>query len=159
MAEAMEKFHPEAGSDIQQAQKDEKSLLDVLALYPISHLDNGGLLTLRKLSKQLSTNLSTNIKEQWNVRRGLGRFVRNPIGLCSQMARHGALISGSFAMQFFDDILWKESDLDVYSQNGEAVSAFGPCLLHEERYRFVEESIERDTYAESDTARRTHIRE
>lgn len=102
---------PEAGSDTQQTPKEGKSLLAVLALYPIfdtlcSHLDIGGLLALRKLSKQLSTHLSTPMKERWNVNRRLGRFVRNPIEFRSQMARHNALISGSFVIQFFDDVFW-----------------------------------------------------
>jgi hypothetical protein len=91
----------EMESDTQQRPKKGMSLLDVLALYPIfdtlcSHLDIGGLLTLRKLSKQLSTHLSSHMNERWNVNRRLGRFVRNPIGFRSQMARHDALISGSF---------------------------------------------------------------
>jgi hypothetical protein len=47
---------PEAELDAQQTTKEGKSLLDVLALYPIfdtpcSHLDIDGLLALRKLSK------------------------------------------------------------------------------------------------------------
>jgi hypothetical protein len=52
------------------------SLLDVLALYPIfdtlcSHLDIGGLLTLKKLSKTLSEHLATHSKERWNASRRL----------------------------------------------------------------------------------------
>jgi hypothetical protein len=31
------------------------------------------------------------------------------------MARHEALVSGSFALQFLDRVLWKDSDLDLYA--------------------------------------------
>jgi len=33
------------------------------------------------------------------------------------MARFNALLSGSFALQFFDRVVWKDSDLDVYVQS------------------------------------------
>ena len=92
--------------------------------------------------------------EQWNVNRQLGPFVRNPIEFRSQMAPHDALIIfSSFVIQFFDDVFWKESNLDMYVQSGEGVSACGQYFLREEGHRFVEESIEQDAYAESDTAK------
>jgi hypothetical protein len=40
------------------------------------------------------------------------------------MARHSALISGSFVIQFLDDVLWEESDLNIYIQKGEACFEF-----------------------------------
>jgi hypothetical protein len=33
------------------------------------------------------------------------------------MTRCDALISGSFALQFFDRVVWSESDLDIYVQH------------------------------------------
>jgi hypothetical protein len=127
------------------------SLLDVLALYPIfdtlcSHLDIGGLLTLKKLSKRLSGHLATHSKERWNVNRRLRRFVRDPIRFRSQMARHNALISGSFVIQFLDDVLWEESDLDIYIENGEASLAFSEYLYGVEGYRAIK--TEEEEYAE-----------
>jgi hypothetical protein len=119
------------------------SLLDVLALYPIfdtfcSHLDIGGLLTLKKLSKTLSGHLATHSKERWNVNRRLRRFVRNPIKFRSQMAHHNALISGSFVIQFLDDVFWEEEPgLDIYIRNGEDFTSFSSYLCEEEGYGFV----------------------
>ena len=42
---------------------------------------------------------------------------RHPVGFHSQMVRFNALLSGSFALQFFDRVVWKDSDLDVYVQS------------------------------------------
>jgi len=99
-----------AGLDLTEPPE-EKSLLGILALYPIfdtlcSHLDIGGLLTLGKISKKLGTHLSTYMKERWNINRHLCRFVRDPLKLRSEMAPHEALIAGSFVTQFDDD-LWE----------------------------------------------------
>ena len=126
---------------------EEKSLLGVLALYPIfntlcSHLDIGGLLTVRKISKKLDTHLSTHMKERWNINRRLARFVRDPRKLRSEMARHGALISGSFVIQFFDDVIFQGSDLDIYVEDGEAASAFHHYLRQVECYTLDTEKTE-----------------
>jgi hypothetical protein len=55
------------------------------------------------------------------------------------MARHEALISGSFALQFFDRLLWKDADLDLYvdySLRGaeRATDALGQYLKKVEGY-------------------------
>jgi hypothetical protein len=62
------------------------------------------------------------------------------------MAGHDALISGSFIIQFFDYIFWKESNLNMYIQEGEGVSAFGQYLCRNDGYRLENESIGQDTY-------------
>ena len=126
---------------------EEKPLLGVLALYPIfdtlcSHLDISGLITLRKISKKLGTHLSTHMKERWNINRRLGRFVRDPCKFRSAIAHHDALVSGSFAIQFFDDVLFNGSDLDAYIQDGEGASAFGHYLRRGEGYALEKEEIE-----------------
>jgi hypothetical protein len=53
------------------------------------------------------------------------------------MARHSALTSGSFVIQFLDDVLWEESDLNIYIQKGEACLEFSRYLCEEEGYRVV----------------------
>jgi hypothetical protein len=50
------------------------------------------------------------------------------------MARHSALTSGSFVIQFLDDVLWEESDLNIYIQKGEACLEFSRYLCEEEGY-------------------------
>lgn len=44
------------------------------------------------------------------------------------MGRYDALVSGSAAIQFFDRVLWKEADLDIYIEKGEYADTFGELL-------------------------------
>ncbi|KUJ18116.1 uncharacterized protein LY89DRAFT_684041 [Mollisia scopiformis] len=52
------------------------------------------------------------------------------------MAKCDALISGSFALQFFARTVWKESDLDIYIQSSpkDNVKIFGEYLIAHEDY-------------------------
>jgi len=79
------------------------------------------------------------IPTQWNVDRGLNRFVQDPKGLRSQMGIHNALISGSFVVQFFDRVVWKEADLDVFVEGDFGASAMELYLCSKEGYRFIHE--------------------
>ena len=56
------------------------------------------------------------------------------------MGKYDALISGSFAIQFFDHVSWTESDLDVFVEDGdgENAKAMGRYLMEQEKYEFVE---------------------
>jgi len=52
----------------------------------------------------------------------------------------GAVVSGSSALQFFDRVYWRESDLDVYfdcSVNADPVQRMGKYLVDVEGYVFV----------------------
>ncbi|MCJ1467351.1 hypothetical protein MMC07_005975 [Pseudocyphellaria aurata] len=51
------------------------------------------------------------------------------------MGRYGALVSGGFATQFFERVLWKESDLDIYIEKGHEADAFGAYLISKEGYK------------------------
>jgi hypothetical protein len=62
------------------------------------------------------------------------------------MAQHGALIAGSFATQFFDNVLWKESDLDIYIQDGEGAAAFANHLRLTEEYTLEKSTITHGSY-------------
>jgi hypothetical protein len=55
-----------------------------------------------------------------------------------QMGKYDALISGSFAIQFFDHVSWTESDLDIYVEGEESAKAMGRYLVEQEKYKFVE---------------------
>lgn len=78
------------------------------------------------------------ISAQWNVDRGLKRFVQDPKGLRSHMGIHNALISGSFAVQFFERVVWKDSDMDIFVEGGLEASAM-ECYLFNDGYDFVQE--------------------
>lgn len=51
------------------------------------------------------------------------------------MGKHDVLISGSFAIQFFERVTWKESDLDLYAQAGSSTEALHKYLCEKEGYR------------------------
>lgn len=94
---------------------------DVFNNYPIferifTYLGPGGIMALRATTKQLVHTIDMLSKVQWNINRSLKRFVNDPVRFRSLMARHEALISGSFALQFFGRIVWKDSDLDIYHE-------------------------------------------
>lgn len=63
--------------------------------------------------------------------------MRDPIRLRSLLGKHDALISGSFVIQFFDGVLWKESDLDVYMEDGMSAKAFNHHLIEVEGYKLI----------------------
>lgn len=92
---------------------------NVFTLYPIfesicGYLPPRDIVTLQKTTKQLSGSFETLFKTQWNINRLLKRFVVNPTAFRSAMAEVNAIISGSFALQFFERVEWTESDLDIY---------------------------------------------
>lgn len=134
---------------------DTPTFLSVFSQYPIcaalcSHLNILGILTLSRISRTLKRNVSSLLKPTWDINRKLSRFVDDPIAFRAQMCQDEAIISGSFALQFFDGIIWQESDLDVYvGPSGGAVS-FGNYLHTEEGYRLVGENGDADEYTEDE---------
>lgn len=44
--------------------------------------------------------------------------MHDPVVLRSLMSRLDALVSGSFALQFFERVVWKDSGLDIYVEYG-----------------------------------------
>lgn len=94
------------------------------------------LFALRATTKQLSDSFDTLFKTQWNINRSLGRFSRDPVQFRSMMAKCDALISGSFALQFFARTVWMDSDLDIYIESYPEVKikTFGEYLAAEEGY-------------------------
>lgn len=87
---------------------------------------------------------------QWDVDRGLRRFVRDPYGFRSQMAKSDALIAGSFVVRFFERTSWQPSDLDIFvehGEHGECANTFQSYLRDKEGYEF---SNAEDTECEPD---------
>lgn len=71
--------------------------------------------------------------------------MRDPQSFRSQMGRHNALVSGSVALQFFERVVWKESDIDIFIEQGENAEAFGNYLIEQEGYKFIK-ATENDEY-------------
>lgn len=82
-----------------------------------SSLDVQSLVRLSATCKQLHSD----ILALWDVNLRLCRFfgdVDTSKAFRSQLGRCNALIAGSFALQFFEGVLWTESDLDIEVQRG-----------------------------------------
>lgn len=109
---------------------------------PYLYLDIGGLFTLKKASKKLSTNLLHAHETAIEIT----RFVHNLLTLCSLMSQHNDLIPGSFTTQFFENVLWKQSDLDIYIHGGEGASDFGNYICRMEKYALEERIISHCIY-------------
>ncbi|KAF4637168.1 hypothetical protein G7Y89_g920 [Cudoniella acicularis] len=122
--------------------------IDVLDNYIIfnnlcSHLDIAGLLALKRVTKRWTSHLSTYLKNRWNINKKLKRFVQNPQRLRSELARHDAVISGSFVLQLLDSVVWEESDLDIYvedTQDAFASLEIRNLLTQKEGYEFKSRS-------------------
>ncbi|TGO46064.1 hypothetical protein BCON_0347g00110 [Botryotinia convoluta] len=116
---------------------------DIFLCYPIfdnicTHLDPNEILLLRATTKQLSPLFESLFKTQWSINRQLKRFVENPIRFRSKLAAHDALISGSFALQFFERRFWQDSDLDIYvngSDESGSLNRLGEYLVNNEGYK------------------------
>ena len=62
------------------------------------------------------------------------------------MGRNNAIVSGSVALQFFERVVWKDSDLDIFIRHGENAEAFEKYLTEEEGYKFMSQNRSREGY-------------
>jgi hypothetical protein len=115
---------------------------DIFKCYPIfnnicAYLEPNDILLFKLTTKQLTPFFETLFRTQWNINRQLKHFVKDPINFRSHLAVYDALISGSFALQFFERRIWEDSDLDIYVENWIALNnsdALGECLVVHEGY-------------------------
>ena len=92
------------------------TLISILDVFPICDhlcyiLPISDLINLTRTCKRLSSLYQAALPRQWNVNKRLERFVQDPKGFRSQMGKSGALIFGSFAIQFFERVWWKNPTL------------------------------------------------
>lgn len=80
----------------------------------------------------------------WNIDRDLQRFVREPRRFREQLGKCDGLISGSFALQFFEREYWEGSDLDIYVEEGKGGLGLGRYLVYVEGYDLVKKSFSLD---------------
>ena len=100
------------------------SVFDRHMCYPFfiklcEHLSIAEIVALTRTCKKYADLYQYLLPTQWDVDRWLHRFVRDPCGFRSQMAKSDALIAGSFVVQFFERTSWKPSDLDIFVEQGE----------------------------------------
>lgn len=121
------------------------NVLDYDSQYPIcdricSFLPIGDLISLTRTCRQLSSLYQNLLPAQWNIDHRLLRFVSDPKALRSFMGKHNVLISGSFAIQFFERVTWEESDLDLYAEAGTSTEALEKYLCKNEGYRIIRQT-------------------
>jgi hypothetical protein len=68
----------------------------------------------------------------------LSKFVADSPRFCLQLRESEAVISGSFALQFFERITCQDSDLDIFIKHGNKVGALSDHLTAVEGYQLQE---------------------
>ncbi|KAJ4409451.1 hypothetical protein N0V82_009471 [Gnomoniopsis sp. IMI 355080] len=96
-------------------------------------LDKRSILRLAQTSKQVREMVYGD-GALWNINMKLSRFFSNPVAFRSQLALCDALIAGSFALQFFEQVDWLSSDIDLYARMGKDVEAMHSYFIKEEGY-------------------------
>lgn len=70
----------------------------------------------------------------WNINARLKRFFDDPDAFRAQQRQCDALISGSFALQFFEHVNWPGSDLDMYVEKGQRMESMHRYLTETAGY-------------------------
>lgn len=129
-----------------------KQLIDVLDNYAIfnsfcSHPEIADILPLKRVTKRWSGHIEAHLKQRWNINKKFERFVKNPQALRTELARYDALISGGFAVQFFDGVVWNELDLDIYAVYRNEDDQIGKHLMKNEEYKLKSKASLTDKHA------------
>ncbi|KAI0816589.1 hypothetical protein GGR55DRAFT_697422 [Xylaria sp. FL0064] len=108
----------------------------LLSQYPIQSriirdLDMRSILNLCRTSSDLRADIYSDL---WDINKKLGRFFQNPRAFRTELGRADALIGGSFALQFFANKFWPESDLDINLRDGDGVESLARYLTEVEGY-------------------------
>lgn len=102
------------------------TILDVVSPVDAIHFASSCRLAKRSVTRYRSF--------VFNINRRLRRFFHDPLAFRSLQAKTHTLISGSFALQFFDRSEYADSDLDLYTHPGFS-RAVGHWLI-DEGYEF-----------------------
>ena len=123
------------------SQSPKPTLLDLFESYPVfdrlcQHLPMREIINLTRTCRALSNLYQTLLRlKKWDVDRSLRRFVNDPRQLRAQLGKCEGLISGSFALQFFERVHWHDSDLDIFVEQGPRATELELYILSQEGYR------------------------
>lgn len=92
------------------------------------------IINLTRTCRSLSGLYQALLPHKWDVDRALGRFFCYPHRFRSQLGRCNALVSGSFATQFFERVTWTDADIDIYVENELQTHALRAYLEETEGY-------------------------
>ncbi|KAJ3553855.1 hypothetical protein NPX13_g10776 [Xylaria arbuscula] len=140
-------------------EDDKPHLRMLLSQYPMrtrifGELDTKSILNLCRTSPGLRADIYS---YRWDISRRLERFFQNPTVFRSALGQADALITGSFALQFFTNKFWPESDLDINVQDGPGVVILGK-FLEAEGYELIGNRGEPFSDYEEVIVRLKHIR-
>lgn len=118
--------------------------------YPVlgrlsNYLSIADIVALTRTHRKLTSVYKHLVANRWNVDQTLRRFVVNAANFRTQMAKYDALVFGSLPLQFFERVVWEESDMDVIIKGKKEADAFGDYLTTVEGYELVSCS-ERNDY-------------
>lgn len=108
-------------------------------------LDAQSLLILSRTCKTLREE----ILRIWDINTRLLRFFDEPTAFRSKLGECDALIAGSFALQFFEGVFWRESDLDIEVQVGETLEKLHNFMIGRGGYRLATKDDESRAFAEA----------
>ncbi|KAI0659026.1 hypothetical protein C8Q70DRAFT_916411 [Cubamyces menziesii] len=100
-----------------------------------AHCSPRSLLRFRRVSRAAQQAVQDYMDRAFNVNKRLSRYFRDPLAFRSLQARTAAIVSGSFALQFFDRTYYPESDLDIYTHPERSLLDVG-LYLQSEGYTF-----------------------
>lgn len=122
---------------------------DYLSDLMFSYCCARSLLLLRKTNKYVSNEVLSYMRRVFDINRRLSHFFPDPISFRTLQALTGTLISGSFALQFFDRTFYPGSDLDIYVHRPWS-KAVGLWLL-QRGYEFRPNSSQEDDFLDAIT--------
>lgn len=102
------------------------------------HLGIEDIVNLSRTCRELSGIYHEFLPLKWDVDRLLRRFVGKPKMLRKQMGLAEALITGSFALEFFDNASWHAPNLDIVVKDGQGIRDLCDYLSACEFYVVVE---------------------
>jgi hypothetical protein len=107
-------------------------------LYPfyyevMSYLTAGDILRLSRVSRRLRQQCKLWLSIHMDIRKMLRQYIKDVNMFRAMQKQTGAVISGSFALQFFSGHRWMDSDLDVFLPESQ-ITRFGRYLVSKEKY-------------------------
>lgn len=78
------------------------------------------------------------MENRFNINAKLKRFNLDPVAFRTALGHSGALISGSFALQFLLGTVWKGTDLDVMVEKGTNMEMLGAFLIEQEGFAVID---------------------
>ncbi|KAF2817820.1 uncharacterized protein BDZ99DRAFT_514036 [Mytilinidion resinicola] len=88
------------------------------------------LVNLRQTSRDLQTACETVVATQWSINKALRKFVKDPTAFRNTMSLEHSVISGDFALRFFDRAA-PGNVLDLWTNTEVRGSRMEKCLLEE----------------------------